>query len=87
MFLSCTMPCLEVGVVGGGTHLPSQNACLRMMELDRQSQYSRSSNLALVICAAVLCSELSLLASQASDTLVSSHMKFNRSASEVSDTI
>ena len=28
LWMSCTMPSIEVGTVGGGTSLPAQSACL-----------------------------------------------------------
>lgn len=30
LYVACTMPCLEVGTVGGGTNLPPQKACLKV---------------------------------------------------------
>ncbi|PWA16031.1 hypothetical protein CCH79_00019364, partial [Gambusia affinis] len=29
LYISCTMPSIEVGTVGGGTNLPPQQACLK----------------------------------------------------------
>ena len=31
LYISCTMPCIEVGTVGGGTILGAQSACLEML--------------------------------------------------------
>lgn len=31
LYVSCTMPSLEIGTVGGGTVLPPQAACLEML--------------------------------------------------------
>ena len=31
LYISCTMPSLEVGTVGGGTVLTAQSACLDML--------------------------------------------------------
>lgn len=31
LYISCTMPCIEVGTVGGGTILPAQQACLKVL--------------------------------------------------------
>ncbi|KAF1744822.1 hypothetical protein MXB_2035 [Myxobolus squamalis] len=80
---SCTMPCIEVGTVGGGTILPSQRACLDLLKLEKNQTICSAANLALIICSAVLCCELSLLASLCTGTLVSSHMKFNRSTNGI----
>ena len=33
LYISCTMPSLEIGTVGGGTGLPAQSACLDMLGL------------------------------------------------------
>lgn len=30
LYISCTMPCIEVGTVGGGTILTAQQACLKV---------------------------------------------------------
>uniref|UniRef100_A0A1I8GMC7 3-hydroxy-3-methylglutaryl-coenzyme A reductase n=2 Tax=Macrostomum lignano TaxID=282301 RepID=A0A1I8GMC7_9PLAT len=76
LYASVTMPCLEVGVVGGGTHLPTQRACLRLVGLPEDQP---AACLAQVICAGVLCAEISLLAALANQELVASHMKLNRS--------
>lgn len=31
LYVSCTMPSIEIGTVGGGTVLPPQAACLEML--------------------------------------------------------
>ena len=44
LYISCTMPSLEVGTIGGGTWLPAQGACLDMLGLrgiDRFILFSR----------------------------------------------
>lgn len=33
LYISCTMPCIEVGTVGGGTILPAQQACLKVPDI------------------------------------------------------
>ena len=33
LYISCTMPCIEVGTIGGGTILPPQSACLEVQQL------------------------------------------------------
>lgn len=30
LYISCTMPSIELGTVGGGTNLPPQQACLQV---------------------------------------------------------
>ncbi|KAK4017974.1 3-hydroxy-3-methylglutaryl-coenzyme A reductase [Daphnia magna] len=82
LYISCTMPSLEVGTIGGGTWLPAQGACLEMLGLrgsNVEEPGANASRLARIICAAVLAGELSLMSSLAAGTLVQSHMTHNRS--------
>lgn len=32
LYISCTMPSIELGTVGGGTNLPPQQACLQVLD-------------------------------------------------------
>ena len=66
------MPNVEVGVVGGGTVLAAQRACLRVADA------AQASDLATLVCAAVLAGELSLLAALSTNTLVAAHLRMNR---------
>ena len=34
LYVSCTMPSIEVGTVGGGTGLEAQSSCLKVRILD-----------------------------------------------------
>ncbi|KAK2837114.1 hypothetical protein Q5P01_014326 [Channa striata] len=82
LYISCTMPSIELGTVGGGTNLPPQQACLQMLgvqgaSLDCPGENARQ--LAKVVCATVLSGELSLMAALAAGHLVKSHMTHNRS--------
>lgn len=82
LYISCTMPSIEVGTVGGGTFLPAQAACLQMLgvkgaNLDNPGENSRT--LARLVCASVLAGELSLMSALAAGHLVRSHLKHNRS--------
>ncbi|XGW09051.1 hypothetical protein V3C99_011395 [Haemonchus contortus] len=82
LYVSCTMPCVEVGTVGGGTILRPQNECLQMLSCAGPSPKEAGEHarrLAEVICSTVLAGELSLMAALVTDQLVSSHMKLNRS--------
>lgn len=72
LVVSCTMPCVEVGVVGGGTHLTAQRGCVRM------SGCESSTELACVLVGAVLAAEISLIAALQRHHLVSAHMTMNR---------
>ncbi|OMP00880.1 Hydroxymethylglutaryl-CoA reductase, class I/II [Corchorus olitorius] len=83
---SVTMPCIEVGTVGGGTQLASQSACLNLLGLKGASKGlpgSNSRRLATIVAGSVLAGELSLMAAIANNDLVKSHMKFNRSSKDV----
>ncbi|KRZ22870.1 3-hydroxy-3-methylglutaryl-coenzyme A reductase [Trichinella pseudospiralis] len=80
--ISCTMPTLEVGTVGGGTLLPAQKACLEILGCAGSCDEFPGNNarrLSRIICAAVLAGELSLLSALCAGHLVRSHMRYNRS--------
>ncbi|KAJ2141130.1 3-hydroxy-3-methylglutaryl-coenzyme A (HMG-CoA) reductase isozyme [Coemansia sp. RSA 678] len=79
--ISCTMPSIEVGTIGGGTVLPPQAACLEMLGCkgpNREQPGAHAQRLARVICAAVMAGELSLCSALASGDLVKSHIALNR---------
>lgn len=83
LYVSVTMPSLEVGTVGGGTRLEAQGACLDMIGVKGPSAEQPGQNarrLASVIAATVLAGELSLMSALAAGQLVKSHMKHNRSS-------
>lgn len=82
LYMSVTMPSIEVGTVGGGTSLKAQSAFLQMMQCSGSSKNEPGSNadqLALLIATAVLGGELSLLSAISAGHLVKSHMELNRS--------
>eukprot|EP00252_Welwitschia_mirabilis_P014939 TRINITY_DN33019_c0_g1_i1.p1 TRINITY_DN33019_c0_g1~~TRINITY_DN33019_c0_g1_i1.p1 ORF type:complete len:546 (+),score=64.91 TRINITY_DN33019_c0_g1_i1:115-1752(+) len=81
--VSVTMPCIEVGTVGGGTQLASQSACLNLVGVkgaNKESPGRNAQSLARVVAAAVLAGELSVMSALAAGHLVNSHMKYNRSS-------
>lgn len=80
LYVSITMPSLEVGTIGGGTSLPAQMACLDMMGCKGTGRVpgENADTLAQVIAGTVMAGELSLLGAQAAGTLVQSHMRLNR---------
>mmetsp|Transcript_2860 Transcript_2860/g.4615 ORF Transcript_2860/g.4615 Transcript_2860/m.4615 type:complete len:621 (-) Transcript_2860:153-2015(-) len=82
LWISCTMPSLEVGTVGGGTSLPAQAACLKAIGVQGGGVVpgANARKLATVVAAATMAGELSLLAALAANTLVQAHMKHNRKA-------
>lgn len=81
LYISCTMPSIEVGTVGGGTVLPPQAACLQMLGVKgacRDSPGYNAATLARVVCGTVMAAELSLMSALAAGHLVRSHLKHNR---------
>ncbi|KAJ8669012.1 hypothetical protein QAD02_000271, partial [Eretmocerus hayati] len=90
LYVSCTMPSIEIGTVGGGTGLPAQGACLEMLGCRGGNDLQPGQNadrLARIVCATVLAGELSLMAALTSGDLVKSHLKHNRSSTTVSNPI
>lgn len=81
LHVSCTMPSIEVGTVGGGTGLPAQSACLAMLGAKGPHVNNPGENankLARIVCATVLAGELSLMAALTAGHLVKSHLRHNR---------
>lgn len=84
LHVSVTMPSVEVGTVGGGTHLPAQASCLDICGVRGASSGPDSSpgdnarKLAQIVGSAVLAGELSLMAALAANQLVKAHMQHNR---------
>ena len=81
LHVSVTMPSVEVGTVGGGTHLPAQAGCLDICGVRGASRTNPGDNarqLAMIVGSAVLAGELSLMAALAANHLVRSHMQHNR---------
>ena len=84
LHVSVTMPSIEVGTVGGGTHLPAQAGCLEIAGVRGAAKGPDSSpgdnarKLASIVGSAVLAGELSLMAALAANHLVRSHMQHNR---------
>ncbi|XP_030369760.1 3-hydroxy-3-methylglutaryl-coenzyme A reductase [Scaptodrosophila lebanonensis] len=87
LYMTCTMPSLEVGTVGGGTGLPGQGACLDLLGVRGAHPSQPGDNakkLAQIVCATVMAGELSLMAALVNNDLVKSHMRHNRSSVAVS---
>lgn len=80
LYISCTMPSIEVGTVGGGTALAAQAACLGIMGVQGAGATpgANSQQLAKIVCASVMAGELSLLAALSVNHLVSAHMALGR---------
>ncbi|KAI9475704.1 MAG: hydroxymethylglutaryl-CoA reductase [Benjaminiella poitrasii] len=88
LHISCSMPSIEVGTVGGGTILPPQQAVLDMLGVrgpHPTSPGKNSQRLARIICAAIMAGELSLCAALAAGHLVKAHMEHNRGTSSSSN--
>jgi len=83
LYITCSMPSIEVGTVGGGTVLPAQSACLEMLGVKGPHPTNPGENacqLARIVCGAVLAGELSLMSALAAGHLVRSHLRHNRSS-------
>ncbi len=80
LYITVTMPSVEVGTVGGGTALPGQGACLDLLGVRGPAEVSGSNatQLALVVCSTVMAGELSLMSALAAGHLVRAHMQHNR---------
>jgi len=81
LYMSVTMPSLEVGTVGGGTSLPGQKAMLNLLGVagsDPNRPGHNAQTLARVIGGGVMAGELSLLSALSVGHLIQAHMKHNR---------
>lgn len=79
--ISVSMPCIEVGTIGGGTVLEPQGAMLDLLGVRGPHPTNPGNNarqLARIIACAVMAGELSLCAALAAGHLVQSHMTHNR---------
>lgn len=70
--ISLAMPSLEIGMIGGGTELFDQRACLEIMKVNNVNQ------LAEVIGGICLAGELSLMYSLCQGDLMKAHLRLNR---------
>ncbi len=72
LYFSVYLPSLITGTVGGGTHLPTQQEALKIMQTKDVLEYTT------VVGAAILAGELSLLSSLAEGSLVKAHKSLGR---------
>jgi hydroxymethylglutaryl-CoA reductase (NADPH) len=81
LYVSLTLPSLEVGTVGGGTWLPAQRAALSLMGVAGSGDPpgTNARRFAEIVAAAALAGELSLLAALSSHHLVEAHERLGRS--------
>jgi len=80
LYISVTLPSLEVGTVGGGTRLPAQSETLSIIDCKGGSTPPglKVKKFAEVVASTVLAGELSLLAALASHRLANAHKRFGR---------
>ena len=80
--MTVSMPCIEVGTIGGGTVLGPQQAVLEMLGVKGAHPTVPGQNaqqLARIIAASVMAGELSLMSALAAGHLVRAHLAHNRS--------
>ncbi len=80
LYISVTLPSLEVGTVGGGTRLPTQREALEILGVAGGGDPPgvNAKKFAEIVAAAVLAGELSLLAALAAGHLAKAHIKLGR---------
>ncbi len=80
LYISVTLPSLEVGTVGGGTRLPTQREALALLGAagGGNPPGSNARKLAEIIAATVLAGELNLLAALAANELARAHRLLGR---------
>ena len=80
LYISITMPSLEIGTVGGGTRVPTQREALSIMGVagGGDPPGSNAKKFAEIIAGAVLAGELSLLAAIAAKHLAKAHKELGR---------
>ena len=80
LYISVTLPSLEVGTVGGGTRLPTQREALAMMGVAGSGDPpgTNAKKFAEIVAATVLAGELSLLAALSAGHLAKAHIKLGR---------
>ncbi len=80
LYISVTLPSLEVGTVGGGTRLPTQREALALMGVagGGNPPGSNAKKFAEIVAAAVLAGELNLLAALAAGHLARAHKALGR---------
>ncbi len=80
LYISITMPSLEIGTVGGGTRVPTQREALSIMGVagGGDPPGSNAKKFAEIVAGAVLAGELSLLAAIAAKHLAKAHRELGR---------
>lgn len=75
LYVSVTLPSLIVGTVGGGTSLPTQQECLKMMDC---AGVGKARKFAEICCAVSLAGELSIASAMSADHFTSAHKNLGR---------
>lgn len=75
LYFSITIPSLIIATYGGGTGLPTQNECLKMLGCAGRDKVNK---LAEIIAGVVLAGEISLASAISSSDWVSSHEQYGR---------
>jgi len=80
VYVSVTLPSLQVGTVGGGTGLATQNACLKMLGVagGAENPGDNAKAFAEIVAAGVLAGELSLLGALGAQHLGKAHRELGR---------
>lgn len=69
--ISLTLPCLEIGTIGGGTTLQTQQNCINIIS-------SNQNEIIEALSTTIIAGELSLMSSLCKGDLVKAHMNLNR---------
>ncbi|MEM7681242.1 MAG: hydroxymethylglutaryl-CoA reductase [Planctomycetota bacterium] len=83
LYVSVTLPAVVVGTVGGGTGLPSAQACLALLGLPEADP---ADALAEIVAATALAGELSIVAALAAGDFTQAHRALARDRAEPADT-
>lgn len=75
LYASLTLPALIVGTVGGGTGLPTQQECLKMLDC---AGVGKVRKFAEICCAASLAGEISIASAMAAGHFTSAHQNLGR---------
>jgi len=80
LHVTVTLPSLEVGTIGGGTHLPDQSEALKILGCfgGGSPPGAKAKKFAEIVSAAVLAGELSLLSALAAQHLAEAHLRLGR---------
>lgn len=87
LYISITLPSLEVGTIGGGTRLPTQREALEILGVygSGNPPGANAKKFAEIVASAVLAGELSLLAALSAGQLAEAHKKLGRGISRKTD--